>query len=80
MTKEELLKKFYPSKTEEEIQNLINIVTIKFLDVEASVQYPIDWATQFITQDSLMIYEPSENKIYIITNGEITNPNVQILG
>jgi len=79
MTKPEVLQKMFPNDTETELQQKLTTVTVNYLDVDPSASLPIEWASQFITADSKMVYDNNLRRVYIVTDGEINNPNVQIL-
>ena len=79
MTKLEVLQKMFPNDTETELQQKLTTVTVKYLDVDPSASLPIEWASQFITADSKMVYDNDLRRVYIVTDGEINNPNVQTL-
>jgi hypothetical protein len=79
MTKLEVLQKMFPNDSETELQQKLTTVTVNYLDVDPNVSLPIEWASQFITADSKMVYDSDLRRVYIVTDGEINNPNVQIL-
>jgi hypothetical protein len=79
MTKLEVLQKMFPNDTEAELQQKLTTVTVNYLDVDPSATLPIEWASQFITADSKMVYDNDLRRVYIVTDGEINNPNVQTL-
>jgi len=79
MTKLEVLQKMFPNDTETELQQKLTTVTVNYLDVDPSASLPIEWASQFITADSKMVYDNDLRRVYIVTDGEINNPNVQTL-